>query len=100
MEQSLEQNTINDFGQPIVKRQRMTPPLNERVMLYVRQSNEDVYTPLHVVPPTAIGLLNAVSTPAESSRASARYFVVSFFFFDHLLCVCIQMCSILCLLNI
>lgn len=61
MEQSLEQSTVNEFGQPIIKRQRMTPPLNERVMLYVRQSNEDVYTPLHVVPPTAIGLLNAVS---------------------------------------
>lgn len=35
------------------------PPLNERVMLYVRQENEDVYTPLHVVPPTTTGLLNA-----------------------------------------
>lgn len=53
---------MNDFGQPVIKRQRMTPPLNERVMLYVRQDNEDVYTPLHVVPPTTIGLLNAVST--------------------------------------
>lgn len=37
------------------------PPLNERVMLYVRQESEDVYTPLHVVPPTTSGLLNAVS---------------------------------------
>lgn len=37
------------------------PPLNERVMLYVRQESEEVYTPLHVVPPTTIGLLNAVS---------------------------------------
>lgn len=37
------------------------PPLNERVMLYVRQENEEVYTPLHVVPPTTAGLLNAVS---------------------------------------
>lgn len=37
------------------------PPLNERVMLYVRQENDDVYTPLHVVPPTTSGLLNAVS---------------------------------------
>lgn len=37
------------------------PPLNERVMLYVRQDNEEVYTPLHVVPPTTAGLLNAVS---------------------------------------
>ncbi|KAB0801101.1 hypothetical protein PPYR_05455 [Photinus pyralis] len=35
------------------------PPLNERVMLYVRQESEDIYTPLHVVPPTTVGLLNA-----------------------------------------
>lgn len=33
----------------------------ERVMLYVRQESEDVYTPLHVTPPTVQGLLNAVS---------------------------------------
>lgn len=50
-----------DFGQPVIKRQRMTPPISERVMLYVRQDNEDVYTPLHVVPPTTMGLLQAVS---------------------------------------
>nr|XP_012137360.1 PREDICTED: protein grainyhead isoform X2 [Megachile rotundata] len=31
----------------------------ERVMLYVRQESEDVYTPLHVTPPTVQGLLNA-----------------------------------------
>lgn len=51
---------ISEFGPPL-KRARMTPPTTERVMLYVRQENEDVYTPLHVVPPTTIGLLNAVS---------------------------------------
>lgn len=61
LEQTLVQNNVNDYGQPVIKRQRMTPPLNERVMLYVRQDNEDVYTPLHVVPPTTMGLLNAVS---------------------------------------
>uniref|UniRef100_A0A8D8KPQ8 Protein grainyhead n=2 Tax=Culex pipiens TaxID=7175 RepID=A0A8D8KPQ8_CULPI len=49
---------MSEFG-PQIKRQRMTPPLNERVMLYVRQDNEDIYTPLHVVPPTTVGLLNA-----------------------------------------
>lgn len=59
--------SVNEFGQPVIKRQRMTPPLNERVMLYVRQDNEDVYTPLHVVPPTTIGLLNAVSASNASS---------------------------------
>ncbi|XP_043277454.1 protein grainyhead isoform X2 [Venturia canescens] len=31
----------------------------DRVMLYVRQESEDVYTPLHVTPPTVQGLLNA-----------------------------------------
>lgn len=45
------------------KRPRVsTPPLSERVMLYVRQDTEDVYTALHVVPPTTQGLLHAVST--------------------------------------
>lgn len=63
------QNTmVVDFGAPPqMKRQRVTPPLNERVMLYVRQDNEDVYTPLHVVPPTLGGLLNAVSSSSCSS---------------------------------
>ena len=46
---------------PPMKRAKIVPSLNERVMLYVRQENEDVYTPLHVVPPTTQGLLNAVS---------------------------------------
>lgn len=52
--------SINEYGVPI-KRQRVTPPLSERVMLYVRQDNEDVYTALHVVPPTINGLISAVS---------------------------------------
>jgi transcription factor CP2-like protein len=49
---------LNEYGVP-VKRQRMTPPLSERVMLYVRQDNEEVYTPLHVIPPTTNGLISA-----------------------------------------
>lgn len=40
---------------------RAGPEAEERVMLYVRQESEDVYTPLHVTPPTVQGLLNAVS---------------------------------------
>lgn len=49
------------FCSPPLKRPKMVPPLNERVMLYVRQDAEEVYTPLHVAPPTTTGLLNAVS---------------------------------------
>ncbi|XP_055380149.1 protein grainyhead isoform X2 [Condylostylus longicornis] len=58
LEQALVPGGMGEFGPPL-KRGRMTPPLSERVMLYVRQENEEVYTPLHVVPPTTIGLLNA-----------------------------------------
>ncbi|XP_052123726.1 protein grainyhead-like isoform X1 [Frankliniella occidentalis] len=47
-----------------------TPPLAERVMLYVRQDPEDVYTPLHVVPPTAQGLLNAIENKYKISPSS------------------------------
>lgn len=64
MDQSL---AMGEFGPPL-KRGRMTPPTSERVMLYVRQENEDVYTPLHVVPPTTIGLLNAVSLQKQKSQ--------------------------------
>jgi hypothetical protein len=56
----LDSGMLNEYGVPI-KRQRITPPLSERVMLYVRQDNEDTYTPLHVVPPTTNGLISAVS---------------------------------------
>ncbi|KAM7343067.1 grainy head isoform 8-T10 [Cochliomyia hominivorax] len=61
--------TMGEFGPPL-KRGRMTPPTSERVMLYVRQENEDVYTPLHVVPPTTIGLLNAIENKYKISTTS------------------------------
>lgn len=67
----LTSTPLTDFGPPM-KRGRMTPPTSERVMLYVRQENEEVYTPLHVVPPTTIGLLNAVSEVASSTRNPAN----------------------------
>ncbi|XP_064215292.1 protein grainyhead isoform X3 [Tribolium castaneum] len=54
------------FSPPLKRTKMLTgpgsagpPPLHERVMLYVRQEVDDVYTPLHVVPPTTAGLLNA-----------------------------------------
>ncbi|XP_063928371.1 protein grainyhead isoform X2 [Zophobas morio] len=56
----------NVFSPPLKRTKMITgpgsagpPPLHERVMLYVRQEVDDVYTPLHVVPPTTAGLLNA-----------------------------------------
>jgi hypothetical protein len=58
---------------PPIKRPKMVPPLNERVMLYVRQDAEEVYTPLHVAPPTTTGLLNAVSTQPVSTGSSEKF---------------------------
>ncbi|KAL1129844.1 hypothetical protein AAG570_012788 [Ranatra chinensis] len=58
------------FSSPPNKRPKMVPPLNERVMLYVRQESEDVYTPLHVVPPTTTGLLNAIENKYKISASS------------------------------
>ncbi|XP_017094060.1 protein grainyhead isoform X10 [Drosophila bipectinata] len=65
----LSSTPLTDFGPPM-KRGRMTPPTSERVMLYVRQENEEVYTPLHVVPPTTIGLLNAIENKYKISTTS------------------------------
>ncbi|XP_018782993.1 PREDICTED: protein grainyhead-like [Bactrocera latifrons] len=58
LDQGLVPSAMGDFVPPM-KRGRITPPTSERVMLFVRQENEEIYTPLHVVPPTTIGLLNA-----------------------------------------
>ncbi|XP_044764885.1 protein grainyhead isoform X3 [Coccinella septempunctata] len=79
---SLLDNSMTTDGnvfQPPIKRVKMSaggpgnvgpPPLHERVMLYVRQENEDVYTPLHVVPPTTQGLLNAIENKYKISASS------------------------------
>ncbi|XP_055688655.1 protein grainyhead isoform X10 [Lutzomyia longipalpis] len=69
MDGGMVQNSMGEFGQA-VKRPRMTPPLCDRVMLYVRQENEDVYTPLHVIPPTTVGLLNAIENKYKISSSS------------------------------
>lgn len=49
----------------------------ERVMLYVRQESEDVYTPLHVTPPTVQGLLNAVRTERSFLHRHTAHFRTS-----------------------
>ncbi|XP_021919127.1 protein grainyhead isoform X3 [Zootermopsis nevadensis] len=60
------------FSSPPIKRAKMmaAPSLNERVMLYVRQETDDVYTPLHVIPPTTQGLLNAIENKYKISTSS------------------------------
>ncbi len=42
-------------------------------MLYSRQENETVYTPLHIVPPSVQGLVRAVSTKYEIDSVDIRF---------------------------
>ncbi|KAL6421886.1 hypothetical protein ACFW04_010794 [Cataglyphis niger] len=42
----------------------------ERVMLYVRQESQEVFTPLHVTPPTVQGLLNAIESKYKIASSS------------------------------
>ena len=38
-------------------RRKAYPPSDTRMVVYVRQENEEIYTPLHLVPPTVPGIL-------------------------------------------
>ena len=42
------------------KRSRLAPPLSERCMIYVKREGEKIYMPLHLVPPSLMGFVNAV----------------------------------------
>ncbi|XP_055337163.1 protein grainyhead-like isoform X2 [Paramacrobiotus metropolitanus] len=51
---------IVDNVLPPAKRLKTIPPVTERVMLYVRKDSDEVYTALHLVPPTLKGLAQAL----------------------------------------
>lgn len=54
-------------------RQMYNNNMYERVLLYAKQENEDVFTPLHVVPPTVQGLIRAVSAKYQIDSVDIRY---------------------------
>jgi transcription factor CP2-like protein len=55
------------------KRARIVPPSSERIMIYVRQETEEVYTPLHLVPPTVAGLIASIENKYKISANNIRY---------------------------
>ena len=58
----LKQNGVSNGTDPMsndVKRRKTVPPTDTRMVVYVRQENEEIYTPLHLVPPTVPGLARA-----------------------------------------
>jgi len=55
------------------RRRKPFPPPETRMVVYVRQENEEIYTPLHLVPPTVPGLARAIETKYNVSAAAIRY---------------------------
>ena len=53
-------------------RKKVVPPLESRMVVYVRQENEEIYTPLHLVPPTVPGLARAIESKYNVSATAIR----------------------------
>ncbi|GAB6029865.1 hypothetical protein CHUAL_005573 [Chamberlinius hualienensis] len=51
--------SMESYHAPPAKKPKVVPSPNERVMLYIRQEEEEVFTPLHLVPPSLVGLASA-----------------------------------------
>jgi len=63
----------NANSQPEPKRRKVLPPPDTRMVVYVRQENEEIFTPLHLVPPTVPGLARAIETKYNVSATAIRY---------------------------
>ena len=55
-----------------IKRRKTVPPPDTRMVVYVRQENEEIYTPLHLVPPTVPGLARAIESKYNVSATAIR----------------------------
>jgi len=55
------------------KRRKVLPPPESRMVVYVRQENEEIFTPLHLVPPTVPGLARAIESKYNVSATAIRY---------------------------
>ena len=53
-------------------RRKTIPPPESRMVVYVRQENEEIYTPLHLVPPTVPGLARAIESKYNVSATAIR----------------------------
>jgi len=71
----LKQNGVSNGTDPMsndVKRRKTVPPTDTRMVVYVRQENEEIYTPLHLVPPTVPGLARAIESKYNVSANAIR----------------------------
>ena len=73
----LKNSTASSVMPP--RRRKSYPPPESRMVVYVRQENEEIYTPLHLVPPTVPGLARAIETKYNVSATAIRWvFYVAF----------------------
>ena len=71
----LKQNGVPNGTDPLtndIKRRKTVPPTDTRMVVYVRQENEEIYTPLHLVPPTVPGLARAIESKYNVSANAIR----------------------------
>jgi len=61
------------MSEQALRRRKAFPPPETRMVVYVRQENEEIYTPLHLVPPTVPGLARAIETKYNVSATAIRY---------------------------
>jgi len=54
-------------------RRKVVPPPDTRMVVFVRQENEEIYTPLHLTPPTVPGLARAIESKYNVSASAIRY---------------------------
>ena len=65
-------NGQDPLGSGDIKRRKTVPPTDTRMVVYVRQENEEIYTPLHLVPPTVPGLARAIESKYNVSANAIR----------------------------
>jgi len=70
---SILKSNSTGTAQPEPKRRKVLPPPESRMVVYVRQENEEIFTPLHLVPPTVPGLARAIETKYNVSATAIRY---------------------------
>ena len=58
----------------VIKLRKMIPPSDSRIVVYVRQETEDIYVPLHLVPPDVSGLAKAIESKYKVSASAIRDF--------------------------
>jgi len=67
------EKTVLPYSDPKPKRARMIPPTSERIMIYVRQETEEMYTPLHLVPPSVPGLISSIENKYKINASNIRF---------------------------